>query len=53
MVTKPKSQIEKFREVARELECDEFVENFDVALKAVAKQAPADKRPSKKKGSQD
>jgi len=37
MVTKPKSRIEKFpqrRNVVRELECDESVENFDMALKS-------------------
>jgi hypothetical protein len=46
-----KSQIESS---ARELECDESADNFDAALKAVAKHAPAkDKRPSKKKDSQD
>jgi hypothetical protein len=49
-----KLQVEKFRKVARDLECDESAENFDAALKAVAKHAPAkDKRPSKKKESQD
>ena len=49
-----KTQVEKFREVARQLECDESADNFDAALKAVAKHAPAkEKRPSKKKDSQD
>ena len=49
-----KDQLAKFKETARELECDESEDNFDAALKAVAKHAPAkDKRPSKKKDSQD
>jgi hypothetical protein len=49
-----KDQLAKFKEAARELECDESTEHFDAALKAVAKHAPAkDKRPSKKKDSQD
>jgi len=48
-----KTQAEKLREVARELECDESADNFDAGLKAVAKDAPAkDKPPSKKKDSQ-
>jgi hypothetical protein len=52
--TPTKRQVQSFREVARELECDESAEHFDAALKAVAKHAPAkDKRPSKKKDSRD
>jgi hypothetical protein len=43
--------LKKFRKAARELECDESELNFDAALKAVVKHAPAkDKRPSKKQG---
>jgi hypothetical protein len=54
MTKRPKSQIEKFREAARDVGCDDSEEHFDAALKAVAKHAPAkDKRPSKKKDSQD
>jgi hypothetical protein len=30
MTTKSKSQVEKFREAARELECDESEERFDM-----------------------
>jgi hypothetical protein len=49
-----KLQVEKFRKAARELECDESEQNFDAALKAVAKHAPAkDKRSPKKKDSRD
>jgi hypothetical protein len=54
MANKPKTQVEKFRKVARELECNESEQSFDAALKAVGKHAPAkDKRSSKKKDSQD
>lgn len=35
-----KSQIQKFRETARALECDESEEAFDAALKKVAKASP-------------
>ena len=42
------SQAEKFRELARELECDESEERFDSALKRVAepKKAGAPKAPT-------
>ena len=36
-MTKKKSQIEKFREKARELESDESVENFEHKLKKLVK----------------
>jgi hypothetical protein len=46
------SQVERFREKARELECDDSAEHFDATLKAVAEHAPAKaKRPSEKKDS--
>lgn len=38
--TSDSSQVEKFREAARELETDESEENFDRALKRVAKATP-------------
>jgi hypothetical protein len=49
-----KPQIQKSREVARALECDESAENFDGIEKAAAKHAPAKgEQPSKKKDSQE
>jgi hypothetical protein len=54
MSGKSTDQVKKFREVARELECDESIENFDAKLKAVAKHAPTKAgRPSEKKDSRD
>jgi hypothetical protein len=46
-----KTQPEKFRELARELECDESEEHFDRALKRVADSPSPDsnKAPKKKK----
>lgn len=41
-----KPQIDKFREVARELECDESEEAFERKLKKIAKEKPADKSAS-------
>lgn len=42
------TQIEKFRETARELETDESEENFDRMLKKVAKSSPPkDHKPTK------
>jgi len=47
-----KSQIQKFREAARGLECSD--ERFDAALKAIATHAPANpKKPSKEKVSRN
>jgi hypothetical protein len=37
-----KSQIQKFREAARDLGCDESDERFEEALRAVAKHKPQD-----------
>jgi hypothetical protein len=43
------SQIQKFREAARELGCDESDERFQEALRAVAKQKPeSNPKPSSK-----
>jgi hypothetical protein len=45
-----KSQADKFREAARELETDESEESFDRVLKRVAKApAPKDDKPKKSK----
>lgn len=43
----PKSQIEKFREAAREVETDDREEAFDAVLKKIAKPPPPE--PPKKK----
>lgn len=45
---KPQSQVEKFRETARELEADDSEENFDQLLKKIAK-APAKPAEGEKK----
>ena len=37
MTTKPQTQIEKFKQVARELECDESERGFDEKLKRITK----------------
>lgn len=37
---KPQSQIEKFREAARELEADDSEERFDRLVKQIAKASP-------------
>jgi hypothetical protein len=52
MAGKPKSQLERFKEAARELQCDDDVERFEERLgriskakaKAKPKPAPAPKR---------
>lgn len=41
----PKSQIDKFREAARELETDDSEEHFDRVLKKVAKSPPPKDKP--------
>ena len=43
------SQAEKFRELARELECDESEERFDRALKRVAESPPPERDDKSKK----
>ncbi|MGS4886362.1 hypothetical protein [Roseibium sp. MB-4] len=45
---KEKSQIDKFKEAAKELECDESEEAFDAKLKSIAKSQPS--KGEKKKG---
>jgi hypothetical protein len=42
VVKASKSQVQKFREAARELGCDESDERFEEALRAVAKHKPQD-----------
>ena len=44
----PKSQLDKFKEAARDLECDDDEERFNAALKKIAKFAP--KKDAKPKG---
>jgi hypothetical protein len=50
--THPKqSQIDRFREAARDLECDEDEANFKEKLGTIARQAPKDDpEPTKKRG---
>jgi hypothetical protein len=43
------SQSEKFKRLARELECDESEERFDKALKRVAESPPPEKGDKSKK----
>jgi len=42
-MTKPKSQSDKFKELARELEADEDEARWDERLEKVAKAKPAEK----------
>lgn len=50
MVSGPeKSQSDKFKDLARELECDESEERFDRALKRVAESPPPEKGGKSKK----
>jgi len=44
----PKSQVERFKETAREVETDDREETFDRALKRIAKAAPEKKAASGK-----
>jgi hypothetical protein len=39
------SQVERFKAVARDLECDEDEARWDATLKKVAKQKPAPEKP--------
>lgn len=41
--TRPKSQVEKFREAAREIETDDSEEAFDAKLKKIAEAPPKPK----------
>jgi hypothetical protein len=46
----PKSQVDKFKEAARELEADDSEEAFDANLKKIAKAPPPkDNKANKKK----
>jgi hypothetical protein len=45
LVTESKSQIEKFKEAARELEADEDEVHWDERLKKMVKQKPAPEKP--------
>lgn len=45
---KAESQIDKFKEAARELETDQSEENFDRVLKRMAKAPPPKGEPKKK-----
>lgn len=44
-----KSQLDRFKETARELETDDSEEAFDLVLKRVAKPKPETKEPPKKR----
>jgi hypothetical protein len=48
---KEKSQVEKFREAARELETDDSEEAFDAKLKKIAKAPPSKDKPDAGKSS--
>jgi hypothetical protein len=43
--TEGKAQIERFRETARELQCDESEEAFRHKLRTIARPAPKDDKP--------
>lgn len=48
MGTDNKSQLDKFKEAARELECDDDVKRFDERVKKLVKHKPApEKDPTK------
>lgn len=44
-MTDPKTQSDRFKEAARELECDESEERWDATLKKVATQKSEPKKP--------
>lgn len=46
MKSESKSQLEKFKEAARQLETDDDDERFEERLKHIVKQKPEDKKPS-------
>lgn len=43
-----KPQIERFKEVARELECDEDPDRFEEALRAIVRAKPVQYEPKKR-----
>jgi hypothetical protein len=45
----PKKQIDRFKEAARQLGCDEDEARFDEKLKEIAKHNPKDEPPKPKK----
>ncbi len=45
MTTNPESQAEKFRDLPRELECDEDEARFEDQVRKVAKPAPKAEKP--------
>jgi len=45
-MTEPK-QIDKFREMAKELECDESEKAFDEKLSSISRKRPSDKKNDK------
>jgi hypothetical protein len=42
---RPSSQVDRFKQAARDLECDEDEARWDATLKKVAKQKPAPEKP--------
>lgn len=45
MTDEPKSQLDKFKEAARELECDEDEAHFDERVKKLVEKRPAGDKP--------
>ena len=43
MITVPQTQSDKFKEAARELECDDDEKRFDDRMKKLVKRKPAEK----------
>lgn len=50
LMNQEKSQADKFRDLARELECDEDEKRFDKALRRVGSAPPPEKGDKPKKG---
>ena len=46
-MTKAKSQLDKFKEMARELETDEDEDRFEAKLKRIVRHTPEKKKPAK------
>jgi len=47
MTDKPKTQIDKFKEAARELKCDEDEARFDERMKKLVKHKPVEEKPER------
>ena len=45
MTDEPKSQLDKFKEAARDLECDDDDARFDERVKKLVKQKPVGEKP--------